>query len=287
MKIKRSLMVVLFTVLIPLILTSCVQPERPLSAAELLNIGERYLLELNFEQALVHFTMLIDIEPMNPRGYLGAAESYTGLEQRQHATNILRQGLERTESIDIVWAWIELDPHNSQTYLDVADILVVFNNIETAIEVLRRGLEHTNSETIGNRLIELESLINLNIEPSTSEDYTDLIIADDDESQTAYNPTLTEAQLNFFIAARIAFDSNNPEIIRTFVYSVNWHEVFDDNTELDEFGNIYDGTGLWAAKRYINESLTFHIGIHDGVRNDWAVYGFDGGVSVRLDEAFH
>ena len=33
--------------------------ERPLTAAEHLNLGERYLLELNFEQALVHFTALI------------------------------------------------------------------------------------------------------------------------------------------------------------------------------------------------------------------------------------
>ena len=79
MKIKKFLLVTLLAVLTSIALTSCTQPERPLSATELLNLGERYLIELNFEQALVHFTTVIEIEPMNTRAYLGGTDALLSL----------------------------------------------------------------------------------------------------------------------------------------------------------------------------------------------------------------
>ena len=60
-----------------------------------LTLGERFLLEMNYEQALVHFLALIDIEPMNPRGYTGAAEAHIGLGQVDEAIAVLRLGQER------------------------------------------------------------------------------------------------------------------------------------------------------------------------------------------------
>ena len=83
------------------IFSACAQAERPLTATELLDLGERYLLDLNFEQALVHFTALIEIEPMNPRGYTGAAEAYIGLGRVDDAVAVLRLGYERTSDSSI------------------------------------------------------------------------------------------------------------------------------------------------------------------------------------------
>jgi predicted Zn-dependent protease len=60
----------------------------------------------------VYFTLLIEIEPMNPLAYMRAAEAYIGLGQRDNAINILRRGLEQTEDADIVWAWVNIDPDN-------------------------------------------------------------------------------------------------------------------------------------------------------------------------------
>ena len=82
MKLKRIPLIILLCAILTLsVLTACSQPvpDRPLTAAELLDFGERYLLELNFTQALVNFLAVIDIEPMNPRGYTGAAEAHIGL----------------------------------------------------------------------------------------------------------------------------------------------------------------------------------------------------------------
>jgi hypothetical protein len=67
--------------------------DKPLTAAELLDLGEKYLLELDYEQALVYFEQLIDTKPRNSRGYTGLAEAYTALGQTDEAIAILEQGL--------------------------------------------------------------------------------------------------------------------------------------------------------------------------------------------------
>ena len=66
------------------------------SPAELLSLGERFLLEMNYEQALVQFLQVIEIEPMNARAYYGAARAHIGLGQRDEAIDILRRGIEMT-----------------------------------------------------------------------------------------------------------------------------------------------------------------------------------------------
>lgn len=85
----------LLTVMVLLItmLAACAKPLSNLSAAELLDLGEKYLLEMNYEQALVQFLKVVEIEPMNPRGYTGAAEAYMGLGNIDKAESILKQGL--------------------------------------------------------------------------------------------------------------------------------------------------------------------------------------------------
>jgi tetratricopeptide (TPR) repeat protein len=94
---KRIIPILFCLALALTFLTSCAQPQQPLTAAELLNLGEKYLLELDYEQALVQFLAVIEIEPMNPRGYTGAAEAYVGLGRVEAAVAVLEQGLEVIE----------------------------------------------------------------------------------------------------------------------------------------------------------------------------------------------
>ncbi|MDR2713429.1 MAG: tetratricopeptide repeat protein [Clostridiales bacterium] len=90
---RKCIMIFIITIIIVALCTSCAKPERPLTAAELLDLGEKHLLELNFEQALDQFLKVIVSEPLNPRGYTGAAESYIGLGKPDKAAEILEQGL--------------------------------------------------------------------------------------------------------------------------------------------------------------------------------------------------
>jgi hypothetical protein len=49
----------------------------------------------------VQFLRVIELEPMNPRGYIGAAKAYIGLEQEDKAIEILEIGYERTGDDEI------------------------------------------------------------------------------------------------------------------------------------------------------------------------------------------
>jgi|GEM_PF-1876974 len=75
--------------------------ERPLTPQELLSLGNKYLSELDYENAVVAFTKLIEIEPRNPQGYIGLAGAYIGLGDIDRAIEILEQGLEATGDDEI------------------------------------------------------------------------------------------------------------------------------------------------------------------------------------------
>jgi len=53
---RRIITILTLFSLIITALTSCAKPEQALTSTELLDLGEKYLLELNYEQALVQFT---------------------------------------------------------------------------------------------------------------------------------------------------------------------------------------------------------------------------------------
>jgi len=90
---KRAL-ICLFCVVAALAnLVACTKAEKAPTVTELLDFGEKYLLEMDYEQAIVQFTKVIEIEPMNARGYTGAAEVYLAVGQVDMAKNILEQGL--------------------------------------------------------------------------------------------------------------------------------------------------------------------------------------------------
>lgn len=50
-------------------------------------------MELNYEQAVIHFSKLIDVDPKNPRAYTGFAEAYIAQNKLEEAKNTLNRGL--------------------------------------------------------------------------------------------------------------------------------------------------------------------------------------------------
>ena len=86
----------ILTVFLILVLLAACSTGSKASLAELLDLGEKYLLELNYEQAVVQFLKVIEVEPMNPRGYTGVAEAYMGLDQTENAIDALKLGFQRT-----------------------------------------------------------------------------------------------------------------------------------------------------------------------------------------------
>ena len=63
-----------------------------------LQLADRYLSEQNYEQAIIEFEKVLEIEPMNVDAYLGLAEAYMALGETDKAVRILEEGIEKTGS---------------------------------------------------------------------------------------------------------------------------------------------------------------------------------------------
>jgi len=61
-------------------------------------LGEKYLSDLDYEQALLQFDQAIEIEPKNPRGYLGKADALLHLERQADADAALGDGAKQCRS---------------------------------------------------------------------------------------------------------------------------------------------------------------------------------------------
>jgi len=101
---KRVITLFLAALLLITTVSACTPAEtfETLTPAQLLDLGERFLLEGNYEQAMIHFARLIEIEPMNPRGHVGLARAYFGMGNPARAREVLEQGPEDTEIRDML-----------------------------------------------------------------------------------------------------------------------------------------------------------------------------------------
>lgn len=77
-----------------------------------IDLGQRYLEEQNYEQAIVEFDKANAIDPMNADAYLGKAQAYEGMGDREKALETLWAGYERTGDEEIekaVCSYLESD----------------------------------------------------------------------------------------------------------------------------------------------------------------------------------
>lgn len=66
-----------------------------------MELAQRYLDELQYEQAIAEYRVAIEIEPHNPEAYLGLAEVYVAMGDTEKALEVLAEGYEQTESARI------------------------------------------------------------------------------------------------------------------------------------------------------------------------------------------
>ena len=91
---KKLLSLTLIAALL-LTLAACGKPYAPLPNPALV-LGEKYLIDLDYEQALLQFDQAIEIEPKNPRGYLGKADALLHLDRQPDAVQTLDTGAKAT-----------------------------------------------------------------------------------------------------------------------------------------------------------------------------------------------
>ncbi|MDF2538599.1 MAG: Ig-like surface protein, partial [Herbinix sp.] len=178
--IFKSKKVVIAAVIILLAVVSIISAVIVNSASEgvkvsnKLKLGDRFLTELKYEDAVVAFKEVIEIEPRNIPAYLGIADAYVGLEQPAEAVAWLEKGIDETEKYYDETG--ELVADSEQLYLKDADILGDMGEYERAIDILERGQEITGDEAIEEKLEEIKSLLTVEATvASGSYDQTQLV----------------------------------------------------------------------------------------------------------------
>lgn len=121
-----------------------------------LDLGQKYLSELNYEQAVASFKEALAIDSTNPDAIKGLMASYSGW------GDDLVNNSKYDEAITILIEAFDAFPNNQdvknqlvQTYLDAAEYRVNKKQYDSAIRLLQDGYERTKSETIKKRLGEI------------------------------------------------------------------------------------------------------------------------------------
>lgn len=144
-RINRMVSLLMAIALLLPILTSCSKPTGTLSAAELLELGEKYLLELNYEQAVVCFTSVIEIEPKNVRAYVGRGNAYVLWDEQ---LDLAKSDYEKA---------LEIDDKCTDGYLGLVDVYIRLNEFDKALEIAELGYTKTGNDTLKAKIDEINS----------------------------------------------------------------------------------------------------------------------------------
>ena len=83
-KKKRVLRFAAFLLLAAMLLTSCASAGRSTTVSQL-QLGQKYLSEMNYSEAIAAFTEAIRLDPNDIQAYLGRAQAYEALEKYEEA----------------------------------------------------------------------------------------------------------------------------------------------------------------------------------------------------------
>ena len=92
---KPSLRLLAVLLLALALFTACTS--KAAKAQEKIELGQKYLTELNYTEAVASFTEAIELDPENIPAYMGRAEAYIGLKQYDDAKADYTTAIEKTE----------------------------------------------------------------------------------------------------------------------------------------------------------------------------------------------
>lgn len=95
---KNVRMLLAAALAVMILLTGCASKSR--KAAQRLELGQKYLTEMNYTEAVAAFTQVISLYPDNIQAYMGRAEAYTGLGQYEDAKTDYTAVIEKAEKAD-------------------------------------------------------------------------------------------------------------------------------------------------------------------------------------------
>jgi tetratricopeptide (TPR) repeat protein len=296
-----------------LLLSACGQ--KALTYEEQINLGQRFLNDGDYEQAIVAFTAAIRIEPKLTPAYVGLADAHKGLSQSEEAVAVIRQGVEAigdvSSSSDLI-AWAETfgdeafasgdydtailaydtlvfaDPQ-SEYFQKLADAYIAAGDIDSAIEILRRGYEYTGDETLGTLLEDLQDE-DLGIYIGTYTVIgTPIFVSEDDEKFQLYWTQYGGLGSLYCVHFNEPIILPSGETVKYSTFHRTYPDVFGGNLLIEgEFNsNIFNHAFKMTGRLFFDENLTELVPPEPPdssyTYNPWGPYCFSILSAERLD----
>ena len=154
--------------LVAVLLTGCGKSVEK-QIAEQLELGNKYLAEANYEQAIVAFNKVIELDEKNTAGYVGLMEAYLQNENTDEAVQCGESGMKKldddalrdklleayqqkqveiedvSEKLSLYDKMLHLVPDQKAVYLELAELYEKQHDYEQGMEVLKNGIENISS----------------------------------------------------------------------------------------------------------------------------------------------
>lgn len=115
----RLLTLALTVLLLCMVLAGC--GEKPLTLDEQLELGVRYLNDLDYENAVIAFTAAIELDGQNPQAYAGLYMAYTALDNTQKAEETLATAMAANVSDEEILNWVKMMEISNSNLADSDD----------------------------------------------------------------------------------------------------------------------------------------------------------------------
>lgn len=144
---------------------------------EALQLGEKYLEEMDYENAVVAFTEATAIDPSSKEAYLGLAQAHTGAREYDEAEAAYRQLL-------------ELDASNAEGYRELAELYIRLEKLEEAKQLLEAAVNATDDENIQNLYNEtMPKAPTFSLQEGSYSQRQEVAIATEKDTQVVYYTT--------------------------------------------------------------------------------------------------
>ena len=197
-----------------------------------LDLGQKYLEEQDYEQALVEFDKAIAIDPKNIDAYIGKAQTYQGMGDIELSIQTLEEAYEKIDSRRIEDSLISAYMEQSQKYIDNKQYDEALNAYDRLLELDR------NDNDIQSGVEELlQEYINSLTEQQRYDEIQDLEEKYADKASKVEFPKAYE-------------QIDNPELMQN-IYRLMNLENWEELIELDKSDEVNDIVQKMDSDRYI------------------------------------
>lgn len=210
-----------------------------------IDLGTKYLLEGNYQEAVLAFEKVIRIDPKNVDARLGLAEAYIALDRTEDATAVLQDAM-------------NIAPERPEPYISLAQIYINRGDYEKAIEILNEGKNKSGDAKI---IAMLDGLISEFSDTSVAgSNFTEPLTGENSLNQEGeYSNPDPETNANESDAQEYVVEFKDAALERVIREIINKPQGEVKNTDL---ANITYIEAIGEEVIIIDNGMRFHDGQH-------------------------